>query len=105
MNKFRAASVAMAIASGLMLGMAGSAWATDGAPVASSGSSGVLIDLASLLDSGSGGSGSSFGITVGDDEEEAESVADAPVSTGSAGLGTGSSPLCTTNPTSPGCPK
>ncbi|MFD6391195.1 hypothetical protein [Nocardia sp. NPDC060259] len=97
MNKFRAVGAAVVVASGLMLGMAGTA-------SAGTGSSGDLVDLVTLLGTGSGGSGSSFGITVGDGDD-ADTVADTPVSTGSAGLGSGSAPMCTTDPTNPSCPK
>ncbi|MFD6106823.1 hypothetical protein ACFWFQ_29645 [Nocardia salmonicida] len=101
MNKFRAISAAVMVASGLMLSAAGTASAGTG-----SGES--LIDLVDLLGTGSGGSGSSFGITLGEREgegDDAETVADTPVSTGSAGMGSGSAPLCSTGPTTPGCPK
>ncbi|MEU4812970.1 hypothetical protein AB0H20_27510 [Nocardia fluminea] len=73
MNKFLSTA---AIVSGLVLGGIAAASPAGAASIAGSGSAGQLIDLASLLSSGSAGAGSSFGITVGDDEDEPDVVAD-----------------------------
>lgn len=103
MKKIHAAGASLLLASGLMLGLAGTASAaeTDPTPTKpriSSGSADLLVDLFGLLVTGSSGSGSSFGITLGNDD-----VAATP-STGSSGTGS-AAPLCLTNPTTPGCPK
>lgn len=76
MNKFLPAAAAAAIASGIVFGASGAVSPDDAASIAGSGSAGQLVDLASLLSSGSAGAGSSFGITIGDDEDEPDVVAD-----------------------------
>ncbi|MFG2446577.1 hypothetical protein ACGFQG_27265 [Nocardia fluminea] len=78
MNKFLSAGAAAAIASGIVLGGSAAASHVDAASIAGSGSgsAGQLVDLASLVSSGSAGAGSSFGITVGDGEDEPDAVAD-----------------------------
>ncbi|WP_433759524.1 hypothetical protein [Nocardia sp. CA-135398] len=103
MHKVRWIGAAVVAASGLMLGVAGTASAAESAPAATavgSGSSSNRVGLLDLLATGSSDSGSSAsgGITLG-----AGNVAGVPLSTGSAG--TGSSALCLTNPTTAGCPK
>ncbi|MFI6573230.1 hypothetical protein [Nocardia fluminea] len=73
---FLSAGAAAAIASGLILGGSAAATHVDAVSIAGSGSAGQLVDLASLVSSGSAGAGSSFGITVGDGEDEPDAVAD-----------------------------
>lgn len=101
MNRCRSAiGAAIMVASGLTFAMAGTATATAEAPSvvaeASTGSANTLIGILGLLATGSSGSGSSVSFGTGN-------VAGTTPSTGSSG--TGSAALCTTNPSTAGCPK
>ncbi|WP_069167111.1 hypothetical protein [Nocardia altamirensis] len=106
MTKFRAVGAVLVAASGVMLAAAGAASAAEVAavePVARTGSASILGGVLDSIVSGSGGSGSSFSIKVGNGD-----VAGTLPSTGSAGTGsagTGSAAMCVTNPTAVGCPK
>ncbi|MFG1791203.1 hypothetical protein [Nocardia sp. NPDC049149] len=85
MKKVRAVGAVLVAASGLMLAAVGAASAAQTAapePVAGTGSASASGGVVDSIVSGSGGTGSSFSLKVGNGN-----VADTPPATGSAGSG------------------